>query len=163
LPVAGPKRRALVGRFPVRWIILGLAGSAAVALAAPAVASAAVFDRAFGVGVDSGGTGFETCTAASGCQAGTDSIIAGGMSDLSGVAVDAEGRILVANTANSRIDRFTVAPGGSVEFDRGFGEGVNPTLPGGFEKRTAVSGCQNGASTGAAGSMNFPVDVAVDA
>jgi NHL repeat len=143
--------------------MLGLAGSAAVALAAPAVATAAVFDSAFGVGVDSGGTGFETCTTASGCQAGTDSIIAGGMSVPSGVAVDAEGRILVADPGNARIDRFTVAPGGSVEFDRAFGEGVNPTLPGGFENCTAASGCQNGASTGAAGSMNFPVDVVVDA
>ncbi len=85
------------------------------------------FDRAFGNGVDTGGgPGFENCTTASGCQIGHGSDAAGGMSYPQGVAVDAQDRILVGDTNNYRVDRFTVAGDGTVGFDRSFGIDVDP-------------------------------------
>ena len=42
-----------------------------------------------------------------------------------GIAIDPQGRILVADQNNNRIDRFTVANDGTVSFDRAFGVGVD--------------------------------------
>lgn len=120
------------------------------------------FDRAFGVGVETGGAAFENCTTASGCQLGTFSTAAGAMDSPRGVAVDAEGRILVADTFINRIDRFEVAGDGTVSFDSAFGVGVE-TGAAELETCTAASGCQPGTGTGAAGGMNLPFGVAVDA
>ena len=85
------------------------------------------FDRAFGVDVlPGGGTGFENCTrTAAGRRRQSDA--AGGLASPSGVAVDAQGRIVVADGDNNRIDRFAVAGDGTVSFDRAFGIGVDPT------------------------------------
>ncbi len=131
-------------------------------LGAPGVAEAEVtFDRAFGLGVDSGAAAFENCTTAGGCQAGINSDAAGGMSDPLGMAVDAEGRILVADDGNHRVERFVVADDGSVSFDRAFGIGVD-TGALVFENCTTASGCQTGIHSDIAGGMGMPQGVAVD-
>ena len=146
-----PGRRAL-------GALLVLAG----VLAAPGVADAAVtFDRAFGSGVDTGTAVFENCTVASGCQAGLSSGAAGGMSDPVGMALDAQGRILVADQDNHRVERFVVAEDGSVSLDRAFGIGVD-TGAAVFENCTAASVCQSGINSDAAGGISLPQGVAVD-
>jgi hypothetical protein len=143
--------------------VLALVTASAVVVAAPGVASAAVtFDRAFGFGVDTGAAAFENCTTASTCQTGSASGAAGGMNLPGGVAVDAQGRILVADRFNHRVDRFAVAGDGTVSFDRAFGVGVD-TGAAAFENCTAASTCQTGSVSGAAGGMNGPFGVAVDA
>ena len=96
MPVRGRLHRGLGRRGLVA--LLAVAG----ALGAPGAAQAAVtFDRAFGTasprGRDTGG--FEKCT--SRCQTGTQSGAAGGLEQPGGVAVDAQGRILVG--ANQRL------------------------------------------------------------
>ena len=48
------------------------------------------------------------------------------MDDPDGIAVDAQGRILVAARHTATIDRFTVAGDGTVSFDRAFGVDVDP-------------------------------------
>ncbi len=126
------------------------------------------FDRGFGVNVDpsDGTTGdFENCTAASGCQMGTGNGAAGGMRLPTGVGVDAQGRILVADEQSNRISRFTVADDGTVSFDRAFGFNVDPTdgPTGEFENCTTATGCVDGWASGAAGGMNQPQAVALDA
>ena len=132
-------------------------------IAVPAGSSAAVeFDRGFGVGVDTGGAGFENCTIASGCQAGIASGVAGGLDDAQGVATDAAGGILVASRAQDRVNRYTVAGDGAVVFDRAFGFGVD-TGAAIFENCTTASGCQTGLNSAAAGGFASPFDVAVDA
>ena len=90
---------------------------------------------------------FENCTTASGCQTGIGSDAAGGMSYPQGVAVDAQGRILVGDD-NYRVDRFAVAGDGTVGFDRGFGIDVDPSDgdTGDFENCTTASGCRFGSS-----------------
>ena len=120
------------------------------------------FDRAFGIGVDTGGAGFENCTTGTGCQAGTGSGAAGAMANPIGVAVDAQQRILVGDQNNNRIDRFTVAGDGTVGFDRAFGVGVD-TGGTGFENCTTGTGCQIGGAGGAAGAVDNPFGVGVDA
>ena len=131
-------------------------------LGAPGVARAEVtFDRAFGVGVDTGTAVFENCTIASGCQAGIDSDAAGGMSNPLGMAVDAQGRILIVDQGSHRVERFAVAEDGSVSLDRAFGIGVD-TGAAVFENCTAASGCQIGINSDAAGGISLPQGVAVD-
>jgi len=120
------------------------------------------FDRAFGIGVATGAAAFENCTSAGGCQAGTAGAAAGGMVFPGGVAVDAQGRILVGDQGNDRVDRFAVAGDGTVSFDRAFGIGVD-TGTAVFENCTTASGCQAGTPSGAAGGLNDPVGVTVDA
>jgi cysteine-rich repeat protein len=125
------------------------------------------FDRAFGIDVDpsDGDTGdFENCTTATGCRAATASGAAGGMNSLSGIALDADGRILVADTTNDRVDRFTVTVDGTVSFDRAFGIDVDPSDgdTGDFENCTTATGCKAGVASAAAGGMNALVGVAVD-
>ena len=71
--------------------------------ASPSVAHAAVtFDRAFGLGVITGAAAFENCTAASGCQTGRLFALAGGVGQAADVAVDSQGRIVVADLSFHR-------------------------------------------------------------
>ncbi|MDT5104105.1 MAG: hypothetical protein QOI25_1618 [Mycobacterium sp.] len=156
---SGPSR----GVLPVAGRRLGALLLVAGVLGAPGVAHAAVtFDRAFGIGVDTGAGVFENCTTASTCQAGTGGGGGGAIESPHGVAVDAQGRILVADQTNNRVDRFAVAGDGTVSFDRAFGVGVD-TGGAAFENCTAVSGCQAGTASPDAGGMNTPNAVAVDA
>jgi hypothetical protein len=152
------------GRWGFRRASVGLA--VACVLAAPGVAhAAATFDRAFGVGVDTGGGVFENCTTASTCQIGTAGGASGEMANPDGVAADAQGRILVADAFNNRVDRFTVAGDGTVAFDRAFAINVDPSdgNTGDFESCTTATTCQPGAPSGAAGGMTGPNGVAFDA
>jgi hypothetical protein len=130
----------------------------------PGAAHANVFfDRAFGVGVDTGADVFENCTIASGCQGASNLHDAGAMDDPNGMAVDAKGGIVVADRGNSRIDRFVVRPDGTVVFDRAFGVDVDPSdgTTGDFENCTIT--CQAGTASAVAGGLARPEDVAVDA
>jgi tripartite motif-containing protein 71 len=166
LPTEAPtdsSRRAPGDRPPVsRGLLAWVAVCAAVLLGAGSEQRQVLFDRAFGLGVDTGAAAFENCTTASGCQAGTASGATGAMFLPTGVAVDAQGRILVADQINNRIARYVVAGDGTVTFDRAFGVGVD-TGAAVFENCTTASGCQAGTASGAAGGMNEPVGVAVDA
>ena len=126
------------------------------------------FDRSFGIDVDpsDGDTGdFENCTTASGCRFGSSpSDGAGGIVDPAELAVDAQGRILVADADRGRIARFAVAGDGTVGFDRAFGVDVDPSDgdTGDFENCTTASGCQAGTQSDAAGGIASPSGVAVD-
>ena len=156
--LARSRRFALLGSF------LTLAMASFALFAQVSSAQEVSFDRAFGVGVETGGSGFENCTTASGCQL-VQSAAAGGMFGAQGVATDAEGRILVSDFAINRIARFTVAGDGTVAFDRAFGIDVDPSDgdTGDFENCTTASGCQAGTASDAAGGMDSPRGVAIDA
>jgi hypothetical protein len=106
------------------------------------------FDRAFGVGVETGAASFENCNTASGCQAGAPSGAAGGMSSPAGVAVDAQGRILVADDSNSRIDRFS--PGPTVTVTKVLAPGSDP---GTFDLRVDAVVVRAAATNGQSGSL----------
>lgn len=109
------------------------------------------FIRAFGKAVNED-DGSDVCDAASGCDPGTDSSLAGGLKDPIGVAI-ASGRVFVADSNNDRISVFTLKG----EFVFAFGKGVNP---GGGDVCIEVSGCQSGEGGGAARELNGPTDVA---
>ena len=114
------------------------------------------FVRAYGFDVDpGGGTGFEVCTTS--CKAGVAGGGAGQLSTPNGVVVDAAGNLHVSESGNHRVSTFT-AQGA---FVRAFGFDVDPGGGTGFEICTAT--CKAGVAGGAAGQLNFPRAVALDA
>jgi uncharacterized repeat protein (TIGR01451 family)/uncharacterized repeat protein (TIGR02543 family) len=121
------------------------------------------FDRAFGFGVQTGAAALENCTTATGCQNGSASAAAGGLNAALGVAVDAEGRILVTSQANHRVDRFVVGGDGTVSFDRAWGVGVRTGSTTAFENCTAATGCVAGSTSAATGGLGATSGIAVDA
>jgi DNA-binding beta-propeller fold protein YncE len=134
----------------------------ALALTAVAGASAATgsWERAWGKDVDAaqGGTGFELCVVAASCRAGTLGELGGEMDVPSGVATDASGNVYVADSSNSRIQKFD--PQGN--FLRAWGRDV---VAGGgteFEICTAAASCKKASTGGLGGEMSFPGDVATD-
>jgi DNA-binding beta-propeller fold protein YncE len=116
------------------------------------------FVRAFGAGVDTAATSFESCTAASGCEAGEGTAVAGAMSFPSGLALDGSGNLYVSDTNNHRIDVFNTA---GPTFVRAFGAGVD-TPASNFETCTTLSGCEIGEATAVAGAVKFPTGLALD-
>ena len=147
-------------------ILVSEVGSSRVSRFTVAADGTVAFDRAFGLDVDpsDGDTGdFENCTAVTGCRAGTIAAAPGAV-DPRGLAVDASGGILVTDRMNNRVSRFTAGQDGVVAFDRAFGIDVDPSdgNTGDFENCTAVSGCNPGATTAAAGGLNSPQAIAVD-
>jgi len=56
-----------------------------------------------------GGTGLESCTAESGCKAGSEGAGAGQFNGLQGVAVDANGNLYAREIANRRVQKFDSA------------------------------------------------------
>lgn len=113
------------------------------------------FLRAFGWGVDTGAAKLETCTTASGCQAGIGGAAGGQFSQPVGIAVDndplspAYHDIYVSEGTNARVQRFT--PAGA--FVLAFGDGVNQTTGG--DVCTAASGNTCKAGTSGAGAGQF--------
>jgi uncharacterized repeat protein (TIGR02543 family) len=118
------------------------------------------FLRAWGTDVvNGGGTGFEICTVAASCKAGTSSGQSGGMSSPLNVGVDGAGAVFVADFANERIDEFD----SQGNFLRAWGKNVDSSNPGtGFEVCLAGS-CQAGTTGSLGGEMNLPFAVAGDA
>jgi tripartite motif-containing protein 71 len=112
---------------------------------------------------DTVGGGFEICVAASGdvCQAAPDSTGLGGeMRTPEGPATDTAGNVYVADADRNRIQKFD----SSGNFLRAWGEDVINGGGTGFEICVAgVDVCQNGASSGAAGAVDYPQAVATDA
>jgi DNA-binding beta-propeller fold protein YncE len=118
------------------------------------------FVHAFGADVvPGGGTGFEVCTTASGCQGG-DPSVAGGMNAPEGIDFDPAGNAWVAEYGGNRISVFAMAP--APVFEHAFGHDVIPGGPTGFEVCTTASGCQDGTSGSLAGQFSQPQGVAVD-
>jgi hypothetical protein len=122
----------------------------------------------FGVKVDAT-TGANICTVASKdtCQPGSESEIAGGLHDPTGVAVAPNGNIYVADTVNNRVQELTATG----TFVSTFGWEVNETkdkepaaTPTERNVCTAISGdiCKAGVAGGRAGQMLNDYSVAVD-
>lgn len=81
------------------------------------------FVKAWGWGVEDGSPELQTCTAVTGCQAGTPGSGSGQLSFPTGVAVDDSGAIYVTDEENHRVQKFN--PAG--EFVLMFGGEVNKT------------------------------------
>jgi hypothetical protein len=66
------------------------------------------FVKAWGYDVDpGGGTGLETCTTATTCQNGADGNAPGQMDGPTDVKIDSAGNVLLADTNNGRINKYT--------------------------------------------------------
>ncbi len=108
------------------------------------------FIRAFGKGVNAGAGDPDVCTTA--CKSGVAGGAAGEMRLILDVAAGPGNQIVVANSANNRIDIFS--SGGT--FIRGFGNGVNP---GGGNVCTTATGCQEVPNGAGAGALSNPSGV----
>ena len=108
------------------------------------------FERAWGVGVKDGADAFQTCL--SGCQAGADSPMAGGLHYPKDVAIYEDGRLAVVEPYNHRISQFTTGGG----FVRAFGKNVVPgNAETGFERCTDTTTCQTGTQGDEAGALRL--------
>lgn len=76
---------------------------------------------AFGRGVNPAGG--DVCTAASGCQPGTQSGAAGALDGPEGIALDAAGNVYVAESAGDRVSSFTAQGSFRFAFGKGVGAG----------------------------------------
>jgi NHL repeat len=158
------KRLARPRRRPLSRLVApaGLAAlAAALALATPSQAADGTWDRAFGKDVDSSqpGTGFEKCTVAANCQAGSIGGLGGEFHGPRGPATDAEGNVYVADVSNHRIQKFDSAG----NFERAWGKDVDTGGGTGFEICTVAASCKDGSSGGLGGELNLPTGVATDA
>jgi DNA-binding beta-propeller fold protein YncE len=127
--------------------------------------SAGVFQRMWGKDViapgaaTDTGTGFEVCTVAADCTLGSQGALGGELSHPRGIAVDADGNVYVADTANNRVQEYTAAGA----FIRAFGRSVDTTQPGTFAVCTVPANCGAGdAAPGGAGTVYSPLSIAVD-
>ena len=117
------------------------------------------FRRAFGEDVVPGNadTGFERCTAASGCKTGTAGGAAGALSNAAGTAAGADGNLYVTEVQNHRVS----VSSRQGAFLRAFGKDV---IPGngqtGFEQ--CSQRCKAGAPGAGPGEMNLPGLLSVD-
>jgi|GEM_PF-4167428 len=120
------------------------------------------FDRTFGYGVQAAvPDSFQNCT--SSCETGSPSDQAGAVNGPWKLAMDPEGRLLVADYENNRISRFTIAADGTAAFDRAFGWDVDPVGGSGGLESCSTS-CQIGtAGVHSAGAIDGPDGVAIDA
>ena len=118
------------------------------------------FLRTWGKNVDqTGGSGFEVCTAALSCQGGVTGTLGGEFGNPSNVATDAQGNVYVGEIANHRIQKFD----SSGAFLRAWGKDVDQTGGTGFEVCVAAASCQGGTSGGLGGEFFIPLGVATDA
>src|SRR5438128_1695681 len=120
------------------------------------------FQRAWGKDVDSSqpGTGFEICTVAANCKAGSNATQLGGeLYYPYGIATDTAGNVYVADTGHHRIQKFD----SSGNFQRAWGKDVDSSQPGtGFEICTVAANCQAGAIGGLGGEIHGANGVATD-
>jgi NHL repeat len=115
------------------------------------------FIRAFGWDVVTGGpTGFEVCTVAADCKTGVTGGGAGQLANPQDIATGRDGTLLVSDTGNSRVSKFTTQGA----FVRAFGFDVRPGPPVAFESCT--TSCQAGVAGAAAGQLDSPLGVATD-
>jgi hypothetical protein len=128
--------------------------------------SAGTFERAWGENViqegmpgDTAADGFEICTAAADCQAGTDGGLGGEMNFPTGVATDGASNVYLADESNHRIQKFN----SSGTFERTWGKAVNMTTGGNLCTAASGNTCQAGSTGGLGGEMNGPLGVATDA
>jgi hypothetical protein len=112
---------------------------------------------AFGkaVNLDPTAANRDLCTAASGCQVGTESAVAGGFTAPGAVAIDGGGGIYVTDPGLNRVDQFGV----DGSFIRAFGAGV---IDGSEAFQVCTSLCQNGSRSQAPGSISSPTAIALD-
>jgi hypothetical protein len=141
------------------------------AVTASAQAASGTWNRAWGKDVITSGhpgdtgTGFEVCTVAADCEAGTAGGLGGGFFQPDGVATDAAGNVYVADTVNQRIQKFDSSGG----FRRAWGKDVTSAGPGdtgtGFEVCVAANGdtCQAGTAGALGGDLNSPSTIVTDA
>ena len=118
-----------------------------------------VFLRAFGRGVSpaADASTFSVCTTVTGCRAGSEGPGAGAMAYTAGVAVNAQGNILVGDATNNRINEYTFAGA----FLRAFGEGVVNGEPV-FQVCTTATTCRAGLISANAGSIPYSFGVTTD-
>jgi sugar lactone lactonase YvrE len=148
---------------PLRRFCVVLLCALGLVMAIASTAEAAVSPlRAFGRGVSPTVPGFANCTTS--CLTGSSSPAeAGTFNSPNGMAFDAAGRLLVANTNLQRVDRFVADPTtGEWTFDRGFGWNVNATDgTTAFENCTAAN-CDAGTASDSAGGFRSPWSIAID-
>jgi len=111
--------------------------------------SEGLFERAWGRDVViGGGTGFEVCTVAASCQAGTTGTLKGEMNVPVSLAVDqSDGSVYVHDQGNRRVQRFDL----DGTFVLTFGKAVNVTVPGDVCTQASLNTCQAGTTGSAAG------------
>jgi hypothetical protein len=115
-------------------------------------AATGAFQYAFGKDVKPGGG--NTCTAVTGCRAGTPSNEAGVFSYVRGGHIS-DGKLYVTDAGNARVEVFDAATGA---FEYAIGKNVKP---GGGNRCTTATGCQSGTGGTGAGETNGAYGVGV--
>jgi DNA-binding beta-propeller fold protein YncE len=113
------------------------------------------FLRAFGFGVDTGASTFQTCTTASGCMSGVSGADAGQLSFAHDVLLDGAGNLYVTDSGNHRVSVYNTA---GPSFVRSFGYGV---LNGDPEFQVCTATCLIGLAGDDAGQLEFPKGLAL--
>jgi DNA-binding beta-propeller fold protein YncE len=103
------------------------------------------------------GTGYEICTVAENCQAGSVGGKGGEFDDPEGVAVDSSGNVYVSDSSNNRIQKFD----SSGDFLLTWGKDVNVFGGSGFETCNAEALCIAGDPGGSGGELSGPGDIGV--
>lgn len=129
-----------------------------------ATASATIFgfDRVFGWNVDGAapGVGYEVCTVAANCGAGSTGALGGQFSSLRGTTTDTAGNTYVADSLNRRVQKFDAAG----NFVAAWGKDVMVGGGTGYEICTVATSCKAGVFGGLGGEFqNGPNGVATDA
>jgi len=115
------------------------------------------FKLALGAKVDTSSTTPDVCENAASCQAGSVGGLGGQFKDPRNVAVDATGNVYVADTQNSRIQKFDSS--GNFKLAWGYSVASGGTTPNICEHATS---CQTGSASAQEGGFNWPESVGVD-
>jgi hypothetical protein len=118
------------------------------------------FVRAWGWDVipENGKEAFEVCTTGTGCKAGKAGGGPGQLSDVTGIAIDADGDVYVAEFTNARVSHFTAE--GDFVNAWGFDVSTDPGGGTGFEVCTVKFGCKAGTGGGGPGQLNSANSIA---